>query len=89
MQSLFQRGSARGAAAAACRHTEPESDWLHPLPETYHYNFPRGIVFTENGNVIPGWNNADAYSANINAGLALPVWKRFRREPDGDGQLPE
>ena len=47
------------------------------MPRRITTNFPRSIVFTENGNVIPGWNNADAYSANINAGLALPIWKRF------------
>lgn len=45
--------------------------------ENYRRNFPRGIVFTESGNVIPSWNNPNAYSANVTAGLALPVWKRF------------
>ena len=45
--------------------------------ESYFYDFPRKIVFTESGNVIPSWNNANAYSANLSAALALPVWQRF------------
>lgn len=45
--------------------------------ENYHYDFPRKIVFTETANIIPGWNNSNAYSANVTAALALPVWQRF------------
>lgn len=45
--------------------------------ENYRRTFPRGIIFTEAGNVIPSWNNPNAYSANVTAGLLLPVWKRF------------
>ncbi len=45
--------------------------------ETYHYNFRHGVVFTENGNVIPSWTTPDAYSANTTAALAMPLWTRF------------
>lgn len=45
--------------------------------ETYHRNLPRKILFTEAGNFIYSWNNSDAYSANLSAGLAFPIWKRF------------
>jgi hypothetical protein len=45
--------------------------------ETYHYNLPHGILFTETGDVLPGWNDMTAYSANGTATLALPVYKRL------------
>lgn len=45
--------------------------------ETYHRNLPRKILFTEAGNFIYSWNNSDAYSANLSAGFAFPIWKRF------------
>ncbi|MDE1155381.1 MAG: DUF481 domain-containing protein [Acidobacteriaceae bacterium] len=45
--------------------------------ETYSRNLPHKIVFTESGNIIPGWTDMNAYSANVSAGLALPVYKRL------------
>ncbi len=45
--------------------------------ETYHRNLPRKILFTEAGNFIYSWNNSDAYAANLSAGFAFPIWKRF------------
>ncbi len=45
--------------------------------ESYRRSLPHNIVFTELGNVIPSWNDTNAYSANATAALALPVYKRF------------
>ncbi len=45
--------------------------------ETYHRNLPRKILFTEAGNFIYSWNNSDEYAANLSAGFAFPIWKRF------------
>ena len=54
-----------------------------PLLRTYHRNLPRKILFTEAGNFIYSWNNSDAYSANLSAGLAFPIWKRFAANVGG------
>ena len=35
------------------------------------------MVFTESVNVLPAFNNPDAYSANATAGLVMPVWEQF------------
>lgn len=45
--------------------------------ESYHRNLPHKIVFSENGSFIPAWNNSNAYSAIVAAGLALPAYKRL------------
>ena len=45
--------------------------------EGYHRNLPRKIVFTESLNVLPAWNTPTDYSANLNASLSLPVFKRL------------
>jgi hypothetical protein len=45
--------------------------------ESYRLNLPHSIVFTELGDVIPSWNDPNAYSANVTAGLALPIFSRF------------
>jgi hypothetical protein len=45
--------------------------------EIYRRQLPRKILFTEGLTVTPAWNNLDAYSAIANAGVALPVYKRF------------
>jgi hypothetical protein len=47
------------------------------LAETYHRNLPRKAVFTQGLSVLPAWNNVNAYSANVSAGLALPVFQRL------------
>jgi hypothetical protein len=47
------------------------------LSELYHRNLPHGIVFTENADALPAFNNVNAFSADINAALTLPVFKRF------------
>ena len=38
---------------------------------------PKGLVFNEFGSVSPSWNNMNAYSAHVNAGLGFPVYKGF------------
>ena len=43
--------------------------------ETYLRNLPKKLVFTEFGSVSPAWNDFSAYSAHVNAGLGVPVWK--------------
>ena len=45
--------------------------------EGYHRNLPRKMVFTESANILPAFNNETAYSANVTAGLAIPVFKRL------------
>jgi hypothetical protein len=47
------------------------------LAETYRRNLPKKIVFTEAGTYLPGWTDTTAYSANVTASLALPVFKRL------------
>ena len=43
--------------------------------EGYHRDLPHKIVFTESANILPAFNNANAYSFNTTAGLVLPVFK--------------
>jgi Protein of unknown function, DUF481 len=45
--------------------------------ETYRRTLPYKILFTEAGDILPGWSNSNAYSANATATLALPVYKRL------------
>lgn len=45
--------------------------------ETYSRKFPWSIVFTQGLTITPAWNNLNAYSANGNATLAVPVYKRL------------
>lgn len=47
------------------------------LSEFYHRNLYKGIVFTENADALPAFNNANAYSGDITAGIVLPVYKRL------------
>ncbi len=47
------------------------------LFEGYTRNLPRKMIFTESVNVLPAWNDFKAYSANLNAALILPVYKRL------------
>ncbi|HEY0308406.1 MAG TPA: DUF481 domain-containing protein, partial [Acidobacteriaceae bacterium] len=47
------------------------------LAEVYVRRLPRKMVFNQNASLIPAWNNLDAYAANINGTLLLPVFKRF------------
>ena len=45
--------------------------------ENYRANLRRGVLFTENVNVLPAWNDAHAFSANGSAGVSVPVFRRF------------
>jgi hypothetical protein len=45
--------------------------------EAYRRNLPRKMVFTQTANILPAFNNSNAYSANIAAIVALPVFKRL------------
>jgi len=45
--------------------------------EGYSRNLPRKMLFTESLNYLPAWNDTRAYSANFNAALVLPVFKRL------------
>jgi len=45
--------------------------------EGYHRNLPRKIIFTETANILPAFNNATDYSANLLASLSIPVFKRL------------
>ena len=45
--------------------------------ETYNRKFAHGILFTEQGNFTPSWNNTNAYTAIASAGLTFPVYHRL------------
>jgi hypothetical protein len=45
--------------------------------ESYHRNLPKKMVFTEIATILPAFNDANAYSANATATLAVPVFKRL------------
>lgn len=45
--------------------------------EAYRRNLPRKIVLTQTANILPAFNNTDAYSANFSAIVALPLYKRL------------
>ena len=45
--------------------------------EGYHRNLPRKMIFTESANILPAFNDASAYSYNLTAALAIPVFKRL------------
>ncbi len=47
------------------------------LFESYRRNLPRKILFTQTATILPAWNNSSAYSANLAASLAMPVFKRL------------
>lgn len=45
--------------------------------ENYRRTLPAKIQFTQYLNIIPAWNNMDAYAANGGVGLVLPVYHNF------------
>jgi hypothetical protein len=47
------------------------------ISELYHRNLPKGIVFNQNLDALPAFNNSNAYSGDIGAGIVLPVYKRL------------
>ena len=47
------------------------------VSESYRRIFPRKIVVTETVNLIPAWNNLNAYAANGSLAVVVPVFRRF------------
>jgi hypothetical protein len=47
------------------------------ISELYHRNLPWKILFTENADVLPAYNNSNAYSADATVGFVLPVYKHL------------
>jgi len=47
------------------------------VTESFRRNLPRKLTFNESFNVMPAWNNEDAYSANALVSLVMPVFKRL------------
>jgi len=45
--------------------------------ESYRRSLPLRLVFTESGTVDPAFNNTNAYSAHVQAALAIPAYKRL------------
>ncbi len=44
--------------------------------EAYKHKFRRNVVLNEQLSISPSWNNLNAYSANANMSLTIPVFKR-------------
>lgn len=47
------------------------------VSELYHRNLPKGILFNQNLDALPAFNNSNAYSLDFGAGIVLPVYKRL------------
>jgi hypothetical protein len=47
------------------------------LTEAFHRDLPRKLTFNESVNIVPAWNNSNAYSANALVALVMPVFKRL------------
>jgi hypothetical protein len=47
------------------------------ISEAYRRTLAKKLLFTESANYIPAFTNSNAYSFNVSAGLALPVYKRL------------
>lgn len=45
--------------------------------QNYRRTLPRKLVFTEWANILPAWNNRQAYTANAFVSFAMPVFKRL------------
>ena len=45
--------------------------------EGYRRTLPKKMIFTQTANILPAFNNSNAYSANLTAALAIPVFKRL------------
>ena len=45
--------------------------------EAYNHKFRRKVVLNEQLSISPSWNNLNAYSANGNMSLSIPVFKRI------------
>ena len=47
------------------------------ISEAYRRNLPHKMLFTETANILPAFNNGNAYSYNVTGIIALPVFKRL------------
>jgi hypothetical protein len=47
------------------------------ISETYHRTLPKKLALSEFANIIPSFNIANDYSANVSGTLTLPVYKRL------------
>lgn len=47
------------------------------ISEIYHRNLPYRIVLSESADILPAFNNSNAYSADATVGFVLPVYKRL------------
>jgi hypothetical protein len=47
------------------------------ISETYHRTLPKKFTLSEFANIIPSFNIANAWSANVSGTLTLPVYKRL------------
>jgi hypothetical protein len=47
------------------------------ISETYHRTLPKKLTLSEFANIIPSFNIANDYSANVSGTLTLPVYKRL------------
>ena len=45
--------------------------------ENYRRTLPRKVLFTETANFLTGWTDLNAYSTNLTAALAMPVFRRL------------
>jgi hypothetical protein len=45
--------------------------------ENYRRNLPRKFVLTEWANILPAWNDREAYSANAYLAVTMPIFKRL------------
>ena len=70
----YLSGLINGVATAAAPSTHLAGSTIF---EGYRRTLPRKMVFTESVNAIPSFNVVADYSANVNVGLAMPVFKRL------------
>lgn len=47
------------------------------ISELYHRNLPYKLILTESADILPAFNNSNAYSADATVGFVLPVYKRL------------
>jgi len=58
--------------------TVPSTDLVgSTVFEGYRRNLPHKLLFTQTANILPAFNVAADYSANLTAALAIPVFKRL------------
>jgi hypothetical protein len=73
-EQRYLSGLVNGAPAV----TPPSQNIIgSTLYQAYRRTLPKKMVFTETANVLPAFNIATDYSANVTASLVLPVYKRL------------